>query len=234
MAAPGQPGAGERARLHRRGAGQGRPRTGSTTLQPTPAGLSVGTDHDTAAFAVATIARWWQAVGQPAYPARDPAADLRRRRRVQRLPAPGSGRPRSPPSPPAPAWPSPSATSRPAPAVGSGAGAVASPVVRSGSHFSPAFACGPLHCRDHGQGCPVSSPRRLEPCMRFSRTRLTDAVHRQHSASPASPGRAWVRRRSRQGRSVPDGSVTRTTPPIVRTHASVCVSWRQTAPSASA
>ena len=31
--------------------------------------VSVGTDHDTAAFAVATIARWWQVVGQPAYPA---------------------------------------------------------------------------------------------------------------------------------------------------------------------
>ena len=31
--------------------------------------VSVGTDHDTAAFAVATIGRWWQAVGQPAYPA---------------------------------------------------------------------------------------------------------------------------------------------------------------------
>ena len=31
--------------------------------------VSVGTDHDTAAFAVTTIARWWQAVGQPAYPA---------------------------------------------------------------------------------------------------------------------------------------------------------------------
>jgi DDE family transposase len=31
--------------------------------------VSVGTDHDTAAFAVATIARWWQTVGQPAYPA---------------------------------------------------------------------------------------------------------------------------------------------------------------------
>ena len=30
--------------------------------------VSVGTDHDTAAFAVATIARWWQAVGRPAYP----------------------------------------------------------------------------------------------------------------------------------------------------------------------
>ncbi len=30
--------------------------------------VAVGTDHDTAAFAVATIARWWQAVGRPAYP----------------------------------------------------------------------------------------------------------------------------------------------------------------------
>ena len=31
--------------------------------------VSVGTDHDTAAFAVATIRRWWQAVGDPTYPA---------------------------------------------------------------------------------------------------------------------------------------------------------------------
>ena len=33
--------------------------------------VSVGTDHDTAAFAVATIARWWQTVGQSAYPGAD-------------------------------------------------------------------------------------------------------------------------------------------------------------------
>ena len=31
--------------------------------------VSVGTDHDTASFAVATIRRWWQAMGAPAYPA---------------------------------------------------------------------------------------------------------------------------------------------------------------------
>ena len=31
--------------------------------------VAVGTDHDTAAFAVAAIARWWQAIGRPAYPA---------------------------------------------------------------------------------------------------------------------------------------------------------------------
>jgi hypothetical protein len=30
--------------------------------------VSVGTDHDTAAFAVSTIRRWWQARGQPLYP----------------------------------------------------------------------------------------------------------------------------------------------------------------------
>ena len=30
--------------------------------------VSVGVDHDTAAFAVATISRWWTAVGAPAYP----------------------------------------------------------------------------------------------------------------------------------------------------------------------
>jgi Rhodopirellula transposase DDE domain len=31
--------------------------------------VSVGTDHDTAEFAVATIARWWQGIGSAAYPA---------------------------------------------------------------------------------------------------------------------------------------------------------------------
>jgi hypothetical protein len=30
--------------------------------------VSVGTDHDTAEFAVATIARWWKAMGRKAYP----------------------------------------------------------------------------------------------------------------------------------------------------------------------
>jgi hypothetical protein len=30
--------------------------------------VSVGTDHDTAAFAVASIRRWWQARGQHDYP----------------------------------------------------------------------------------------------------------------------------------------------------------------------
>ena len=30
--------------------------------------VSVGRDHDTAAFAVATLRRWWQAMGRPLYP----------------------------------------------------------------------------------------------------------------------------------------------------------------------
>ena len=65
--------------------------------------------------------------------------------------------------------------------VGSGAGAVALSGVGSRSHFSPGFPCGLLHCVTVA-GCSVSSPRRIEPCVRFSRTRLTDAVHRRHSA----------------------------------------------------
>jgi hypothetical protein len=34
----------------------------------------------------------------------------------------------------------------------------------------------------------------VEPCMRFSRTRLTDVLHRRHSAWPASPSWGGVRR----------------------------------------
>jgi Rhodopirellula transposase DDE domain len=33
--------------------------------------VSVGTDHDTAAFAVATLGRWWQQAGRPLYPNAD-------------------------------------------------------------------------------------------------------------------------------------------------------------------
>lgn len=33
--------------------------------------VSVGCDHDTATFAVATLRRWWQAMGQPLYPDAD-------------------------------------------------------------------------------------------------------------------------------------------------------------------
>ena len=37
-------------------------------LAQNEAWVSVGTDHDTAAFAVASIRRWWHTMGQPAYP----------------------------------------------------------------------------------------------------------------------------------------------------------------------
>jgi hypothetical protein len=59
-----------------------------------------------------------------------------------------------------------------------------------------------------GRLVPGSSRRHLEPCVRFSRTRLSDVLHRRHSAMPASPGWVWARRRCPRGRSGPGGSVT--------------------------
>ena len=63
--------------------------------------VSVGTDHDTAAFAVNTIATWWRNAGKT-YPnasrlliCADGAAPT--------ATAPGNGRPSSPSSPPPPA-----------------------------------------------------------------------------------------------------------------------------------
>src|SRR5260370_2240517 len=37
-------------------------------LKRNEAWVSVGSDHDTAAFAVETLRRWWRPVGSPAYP----------------------------------------------------------------------------------------------------------------------------------------------------------------------
>ena len=51
--------------------------------------VNVGVDHDTAAFAVESIRRWWQARGRLDYPDGDAAADHRGRGRLQRLPLPG-------------------------------------------------------------------------------------------------------------------------------------------------
>ena len=45
-------------------------RTASTTSRPTPAG-SRSVDHDTSAFAVATLRRWWQTIGTQRYPDAD-------------------------------------------------------------------------------------------------------------------------------------------------------------------
>ena len=50
--------------------------------------VSVGADHDTSAFAVDTLRRWWAARGQARLSRRRPAADHRRCRRLQRLPRP--------------------------------------------------------------------------------------------------------------------------------------------------
>ena len=50
--------------------------------------VNVGTDHDTSQFAVQAIRRWWDTVGKDAYPDAETAADLRRRRRLQRPPDP--------------------------------------------------------------------------------------------------------------------------------------------------
>ena len=50
--------------------------------------VSVGTDHDTSAFAVATLRRWWDTIGRRRYPHADRPLICRRRRRLQRLPGP--------------------------------------------------------------------------------------------------------------------------------------------------
>ena len=61
--------------------------------------VSVGTDHDTAEFAVATIRTLVAHHRTRPLPARRPAADLRRRRRLQRLPHPAVEDRARPPSP---------------------------------------------------------------------------------------------------------------------------------------
>jgi Transposase, Mutator family len=90
-----------------------------------------------------------------------------------------------------------------------------------GQRRSPPRARRP-YCRVGGWRGDVERTSRfqrppVEPCMRFSRTRLTDVVHRRHSVSPAKPGRAWARQRFRSGRSAGVGPVTRTPPPTIRT-----------------
>lgn len=50
--------------------------------------VSVGTDHDTAAFAVNTIRSWWNTAGQPAYPQANRLLITADGGRIQRLPHP--------------------------------------------------------------------------------------------------------------------------------------------------
>ncbi len=54
---------------------------------------------------------------------------------------------------------------------------------RPGCHVSRGFPPGAQPVTI-GHSRSVSSARLIEPCMRFSRTRLTDVVHRRHSAVP--------------------------------------------------
>jgi hypothetical protein len=58
------------ARLPRRELGKAIP-YGVYDLGANAGWVSVGTDHDTAAFAVATLRRWWQQAGQMLYPTAD-------------------------------------------------------------------------------------------------------------------------------------------------------------------
>ena len=60
--------------------------------------------------------------------------------------------------------------------VGSGAGAVALSGVRSCSHFSPGFPCGPLHCSDHGRAL-----RFQPPPLRTVHAVLPHTAHRRRS-----------------------------------------------------
>jgi hypothetical protein len=79
--------------------------------------VNVGIDHDTAAFAVESIRRWWTTVGQNEYPTARRlliTADAG----APTATAPARGRPSWPRWPCRPAWRSPSVTSRPAPPNG--------------------------------------------------------------------------------------------------------------------
>ena len=87
--------------------------------------VNLGISHDTAAFAVESIRRWWHELGAARYPAATRLADHRRLRRQQRhrACACGSGNCKSWPT--NSGSPSPSTICRPAPAVKSTTGAVA-------------------------------------------------------------------------------------------------------------
>ena len=57
-------------------------------LTQNEAWVSVGIDHDTPAFAVESIRRWWWSMGQPVVPQRDSVADHGRCGRQQWLSTP--------------------------------------------------------------------------------------------------------------------------------------------------
>jgi Rhodopirellula transposase DDE domain len=79
--------------------------------------VSVGTDHDTSAFAVETLRTWWDIVGRARYPSADQlliCADGGGSNGSRVRP----GRSSSPPSPPTPAWRHRRSPAPPAPASG--------------------------------------------------------------------------------------------------------------------
>jgi len=102
--------------------------------------VSVGTDHDTASFAVHAISRWWLTLGQKRYPAAtrlmitaDGGGSNGYRVRLWKaeLPTPC-------------AFPSPSAICRPAPANGTKSNIVSFPLSRSIGAASPCAVSRPL------------------------------------------------------------------------------------------
>ena len=62
-------------------------RTASTTSAPTDGFVSVGVDHETSRSRSTRIRTWWYVVSAASATRREPAADHRRRGRLQRLPA---------------------------------------------------------------------------------------------------------------------------------------------------
>ena len=88
--------------------------------------VSVGTDHETAAFAVNTLRSWWSTIGKSAYPGAgrllitaDSGGSNGSRRRAWKTELPRW--------PPRPAWRSASATCRPVPASGTKSSTACSP-----------------------------------------------------------------------------------------------------------
>lgn len=150
--------------------------------------VNVGTDADTGAFAVESIRRWWHTVGKDLYPGAgrllitaDSGGSNGSRLRLWKTElaslAAEIGLPIQVLHLP------PGTSSR----VGGWRGCFAG-VVGPEVFMCRRFPGRLRHPNDHDPiHRSVSNPRHLDPGMRFSRTRLTDAVHRRHSAFPARP-----------------------------------------------
>ena len=80
--------------------------------------VNVGDSADTGEFAVNSIRRWWNTLGQERFPRHHPTGHHRRCRRLERLPAPLMEVAPRPTRRRDPAWRSPCATTHPAPRNG--------------------------------------------------------------------------------------------------------------------